>query len=341
MININKNANIKTRVFWWNVFLKIIFLAFLFYFLNKEFFENQNLKASLDYFLINFEKGNILFFLFCILLMPLNWLLESYKWKILVNPFERMSLSRSFKGVLSGISVAILTPNRIGEYGGRMLLVEAINNWKAVISTLISSYAQNIWNIGFGLIAAMFFLATNDILEGYLYFSGVALSILLLFALLLIYFEIELATKVLNRWRKNKYISKALNHLILLEKYDRIILSKVLLGSFLRYFTYFFQYYFILRFFGLDVGFLEGFMGIGTIFLIQTSIPLPPIFGFFARGQIALLVWNNPDYNELSILGASYALWVINLIIPSILGNIIIISSNLTRTLGIVKNGKS
>ena len=268
-------------------------------------------------------------------MMPINWFLESGKWKLLVDPFEKISFIKSLKAILSGISIALLTPNRIGEYGGRMVMVEAKNNWKAVISTIVSSIAQNIWNIGLGLIAAMLFLRKNGALESYLFWSGLIVSTLFLLVIVIIYFNMKWINVLLKKWKSNRWINKALFHLSLLEKYQHKTLLKVLLLALVRYAVYFLQYYFILKFFGLEVNLIAGFIGIATIFLVQTSLPLPPIVGFLARGEIALLVWEGMEFNSLSILGASYALWFLNLIIPSIIGSVIILSSDLWRSLGL------
>jgi uncharacterized membrane protein len=39
-----------------------------------------------------------------------------------------------------------------------------------------------------------------------------------------------------------------------------------------------------------------------------------------ARGEIALILWKFYGVNELSILAASYGLWVINLVMPALVG---------------------
>ena len=283
----------------------------------------------------NLNKGELIYLTVCVLLMPLNWICESIKWRHLVLPFEKITYSQSFKAIMSGISVALLTPNRIGEYGGRMVMVSAENNWKAVISTLISSYAQNIWNIGLGLIAAMLLLNTRGNLDSYLFGTSLTLSILFLILIIIFFFNINLVNRILKPWKEKKYVGKALKHLSILKQYEVKLLLKVLLWAFLRYSIYFVQYLLILKFFGLEVGLISGFIGIGTIFLVQTSLPLPPILGFLARGEIALLIWASSNLNELSVLAASYTLWILNLIIPSIVGLIIILTSNLWGTFGL------
>ncbi len=332
VIKSNKN------VLWWNLILKSVFIGVLLYFLYRQLFLNNDLSESWSHFKLNFQNGEQYFVFLCILLMPLNWAIESRKWQILVNPFEKISFFRSFKAILSGISIALLTPNRIGEYGGRMVMVEPQNNWRAVISTLISSFAQNIWNIGLGLLAAIVLMHQQGRMESYLYFSGLAVGLILLSLLIFLYFNIDLVTTILKRFKRFKVVEKSLFHLKLLKEYKSSQLLSVLALALLRYAVYMVQYLFILYFFGLEINLWSGLIGISTIFLVQTSLPLPPVLGFLARGEIALLVWEMYHFNELSILASSYILWFLNLIIPSIAGALIILSSNLTRTLGLSRN---
>jgi hypothetical protein len=330
--------NSKKTVFYWNLVLKSIFGLILIYFLYRQLILNNDLSLSWKHFVDHLEDRMTIFILACLALMPLNWSLESKKWQLLVLPFEKISFYRSFKAILSGISIALLTPNRIGEYGGRMVMVEAKNNWKAVISTLISSYAQNIWNIGLGLLSAMILLHQRGELNSYLYSSGIIVSTLFLALLIIIYFNIDLTSSILRRFKRYKLVEKSLFHLKLLKQYSFKILFNVLLLALVRYLVYFLQYYLILHFFGLEISITNAFIGIATIFLVQTSLPLPPVLGFLARGEIALLVWQGFEFNELSILASSYILWFLNLIIPSILGAAIIFTSNLSRTLGLSRN---
>jgi len=68
--------------------------------------------------------GAIWLFLSVVILMPINWVLESLKWSWLVNGFQKFTLSQSIASVLAGVSMAILTPARLGEYGGRLVGID-------------------------------------------------------------------------------------------------------------------------------------------------------------------------------------------------------------------------
>ena len=118
----------------------------------------------------------------------------------------------------------------------------------------------------------------------------------------------------------------------MLRQYERRELFEALFWSFARYVIYSLQYYFMLRFFGIDVPFLRAASCIATIYLLQTSIPLPPVVGLLARGEVALKIWGLFTHNDLSILAATFSLWVINLIIPAFIGLVFILKANFFQT---------
>jgi len=95
-----------------------------------------------------------------------------------------------------------------------------------------------------------------------------------------------------------------------------------------------------LQFFGVNAPFLEALAGISTVFLVQTSIPLPPVTGLLTRGQVALFVWSFFGGNEISVLAATYSLFVINLILPALIGAVFILKTNVLKSLGYANESK-
>jgi hypothetical protein len=93
-----------------------------------------------------------------------------------------------------------------------------------------------------------------------------------------------------------------------------------------------------LQFFGIKVNLLEGFAGISSIFLIQTGVPLSAGLALLARGEIAVFVWSHFGANELSVLAATFGLFIINLILPALWGAIIIAKINTSKPSGYEKN---
>jgi hypothetical protein len=77
-----------------------------------------------------------------ILLVFVNWGLEARKWQLLMKGIQPMNFITAFKSVLCGVTLSLNTPNRIGEYGGRILFVNDGNRLKAVTLSIAGSISQ-------------------------------------------------------------------------------------------------------------------------------------------------------------------------------------------------------
>ena len=118
----------------------------------------QDLGLIWDNFMARWNWRNAWLIGLAVVLMPVCWLFEAAKWRMLMGPVLKMNLREALRAVLGGISISLFTPNRIGEYGGRVLFVPSKYNWWAVIATLVGSFAQNLVNIAIGLAGVMIFL---------------------------------------------------------------------------------------------------------------------------------------------------------------------------------------
>jgi hypothetical protein len=107
--------------------------------------------------------------------------------------------------------------------------------------------------------------------------------------------------------------------------------------SLARLSIYVLQFYLLLLFFGIHVDIKIAISAILVSYLIQTGVPLPPFLAFIARGEIALFVWEKFAENELSILASSYSLWVINILIPALIGLIVLFKLNILKSYGYAK----
>jgi len=294
----------------------------------------ENLKALWQEFQKQVREGEIIWLILTIVFLPINWLLETQKWRVLLSPVVKLPLWRSFKGIMAGVTVSIFTPNRVGEYGGRVLLVDPKHNWHAVVATLVGSLSQLAALLTCGLIGLLYFawrfLQVEPMVLQVVLLFGVSLLGLLFFS----FFNIDLVIPVVKRIPLVQRFKKQLKFLKVLKKYSSKLLSKALALSFLRYLTYSVQFFFLLRFFGINASFFEALAGISTVFLLQTSIPMPPIFGLVARGPVAVYVYGFFGGNEISILAATYSLFVINLVLPSLIGAVFILKTNVLKSLG-------
>lgn len=317
-----------------NLSIKIIISSLLVWAIYRQVFAQHDAKALWQNLILHFNYPNFFWLMLVVLLAPMNIALESFKWKKLTEPFIDLGFSQIFKAVLSGISIAIFTPNRVGEYGGRILFVPAEYNWKAVIATLVGSLAQLLVLLSAGLVGLMFFTTQFIPSEMPVLPLVVSMGTVVIGVMFFCFFNIDLLIPVAKRIPFIHTFHRFLKHLLVLRNYSRKELGAALGFAFLRYLTYSLQYYFLLKFYGLPVPFLLGLAGIATIFFVQASIPLPPVMGLLARGEIAIFIWGFFSEDQVAILAATFTLFVINVVVPALLGLVFIVQANILKSLG-------
>jgi len=109
-----------------------------------------------------------------------------------------------------------------------------------------------------------------------------------------------------------------------------VFASTLLVGLlFVRYSVYLGQYVLLIFFFGVTDQLIPAMLGVSTLFFLQSNLPLPPALSVLARGEMAIFLWSVFTSNVLGIVAATFSLWIINLVIPSILGAAIISQADL------------
>ena len=251
-----------------------------------------------------------------ILLMPVNWFLETWKWHTYLSIHAKVSFGRSFKAVTSGIALSLFTPNRIGEYGGRILFMPYAIRWPVVFSTLMGSMSQNLVAFSAGIIS--FALLFKGLL--FLKIAGFAA----VFIAALFYFNMHFAGSVVCRLKVHSFFKKLSNQLSHLKDYSKGILVRTLLLASIRYGIYTLQFVLLLIAFEPGVPVLNLFLGVSCLYFFHTVMPMPPVADVLARTNIALILWSGTGMSELSISLASFIVWMINLLIPAVLGSLAI-----------------
>ena len=325
---------------WWNVVLKIAVSLSLIYLIYRQVVAKEDLISLIYSIRTQLATANPLWLIATILLIPFNFIFENMKWRVLLKSVQPTSFWTSMKSILCGSTLGIVTPNRLGEYGGRVLYMNPEDNWKAVYATAVGNLAQMIVLLTFGWIGALIFFNAQLEIPTLLTSGSIFLGMAGLALLGLLYFNIDLVINLVNRLPflrkvKNRVRRlKAMQHLEILRSYDASVLNKALGLGFVKYSVYTTQYLLLLYFFVIDVPVIFALAGIASIYLIQTSIPLPAFIGLVARGELALLMWGYYSENPAHILGATFTLWILNLLIPAILGLLLIYKVNILKSLG-------
>jgi uncharacterized membrane protein YbhN (UPF0104 family) len=261
-----------------------------------------------------------------IALMFVNWSIEAIKWKISVRKIQVVSFFKAFRAVLSGLSFSVSTPNRVGEYLGRLLYMDAGNKLKTISITIVGSISQLIITLLMGCIGLIAIrsnietahLITPIWMEVILYGVIVVLIVLTLF-----YFRLSWIIRWVDRLPGSRRFAYLVNAL---EDFDATLLAKLLSLSLLRFIVFIVQYYLLFRLFDVQLLWWQGFWSVSVSFLVMAVIPTFAIAELGLRGRISLLLTGLFSANTAGIIFATAGIWFINLIIPAIAGSLLILS---------------
>lgn len=317
------NKNIKI---FFNYFLGPLLFAWLSYSIYRQIKEQPNLEISWQRIRQSFNSTLAWNLVAVVLLMIVNWSIETWKWMISVQRVQPVKFFTAFKAVLSGVSFSVSTPNRVGEYVGRVLYMEEGNRLKAISLTIMCSISQLIITLLMGCIGLFFLMErikTSEIVSLLwvkVMFYGVLLVLLIL---TLFYFRVSWLIKWIDRLpgsRRYTYLVEAL------EYFNATLLWRLLSLSAVRFLVFGIQYYLLFRLFGVDVNWWQSFWTVSTIFLVLAIIPTIALAELGVRGEISLKLMGLFSANGLGIGLTTATAWFINLVIPAIAGSLLILS---------------
>lgn len=256
------------------------------------------------------------FILIAVALMPVNWLLESFKWFLIINKAEKISYFTSIKATLSGLSVSILFPFRIGEYLGRINYIK--KKRLGVLLTVVGSMTQLIATLLFGVLAL--FLVEQSLFTDYhiKWISWLTVSAVFTIIIGLKFFPIWI--KNLIKWDKAKKVFTQMSRITSIQ-----LLFKIQLLSMLRYLVFTSQYMLFFYAFGFEISMLYLFSIIALMYLATTAIPVNQIVELGTSKSLILvsLISTLVELNEygtcwIAVIG--FSIWLLNIVVPSLIG---------------------
>jgi hypothetical protein len=262
-------------------------------------------------------------------LMFANWALEARKWQLAIGTIERLPFLRAWKAVFSGTTFSFFMPNRMGEYMGRILYLPEGKRVQAISLTIMCSMGQTMvtWVAGIaGLIYFSQFMPQNDQLnpslvfwmKTVLYFTVGGAIVLTIF-----YFRLAWLVKWLERIRS---LQKLVTYVRVLESFNATILLRILSLCITRYGVFIAQYYLLFDVFNVPLTLGQVFVSISVVFLILSIVPA---IGFLTelgvRWKASIEVVQLFSNNVTGILATSFTVWIVNLVIPALIGSLLIL----------------
>jgi hypothetical protein len=301
------------------LFIKVVIGLLSFWVIYAKLSGNVYLKGELSKW--GYQSDIYLSLLVVLILMPLNWGIESYKWKLVTKQLESISYQTALKSIFSGICIGNIAPGRSMEFLARIYFFKSENKPSATILHFINGMFQMIITLSVGFIAASSKL--GDVrASSYFFYIILAGAIILIACFCWIILHPTRIQKKLGfiKWFKNK-------EAIGLKPFSKTLLLKVLSLSIIRYMVFTLQFYLIYQVLSPQS---EGvFASIAMYFMLTSIIPMISVIEPSIRAAIALFVFSGTANNEVSVILSSTVVWIINVVIPSIIGYMIILKEKI------------
>jgi hypothetical protein len=304
------NSKSLTKKSLWTTIIKIVVASGAFLFIAFKI-ADQIKKGQL----FKLEDIQPVYLAFVFILLFANWFIESLKWKYLVKPFQSISIEKSIHSVLIGLTVSLFTPNRIGEFAGRIINLHPENRLKGTMATWIGSYSQILAILLFGSVSCIILPLPFSWVNGYMSFIRLSLVIILIVGLIGYFF--------IDRWIEKicfKRLEKFNPLIMTAQIYPKQVLFRVLTLSVLRYLVFTVQFYLLLCFTGIDLPFIPAFCAISLIYLSMTVIPTIALAELGIRGSIALIFLSPLAPYPTQIVATTILIWIINIALPALTG---------------------
>lgn len=248
--------------------------------------------------------------LYSMMLLSINIGFEAFKWYWMVKKFyPSLGYWKAYQAILTGSASAFITPQKIGDYVGRLLYIPPKSRVSATIATVLDRFSQ----LGATFIFTIF--ATF-----YLQFSSFYIIIIFLITLI---FHIAL-------WNASRcffYISHLVPKIAFLnDTFHQIPISLQVFTSFLsvgRFVVFLAQYILIFKAFGI---YQDNLWALCCLtFFIKSLVPSVAFSELGIREGVAIWIFNTySNIEEAIVFQVTFILFIINTLIPATIGSLLI-----------------
>ena len=243
-----------------------------------------------------------------LLLTFFNLFCETRKWQLLIAD-KTLTQRRAFIQVLSGMCSGFITPNRLGEFAGRIHNMPAEKRKRAVVMTFTGSTIQGTITVLFGIIGIanfpVFPYHLTDLKTNLLLISSVLLVGTILF------FIYGNNPGMLVRFRLSLREIRSLRSPIVM---------KVFIFALFRYIIFSTQFVIALYFLGYEGSLFICYTGVFLLYFCQSYIPGTAFGELGIRELLAVFIFGSFLENPLLAAVAALLVWFANIAIPVLVG---------------------
>ncbi len=245
-----------------------------------------------------------------LLLGVLNILVESMKWRYLMKPFEQINWRIAVSSVFTGLSLAVVTPNRIGDLAGKAYQLKTTSKIKGVCIALLGHAAQFVIIFMIGAFAMSSFFSIQQF---HFKIGLIVLSIVVL----VLYMKID---KFIAWLAQIRFLTKTIMAFEGLAVFGFKQKMYLLFLSLLKYQVFVAQFYLLLILFGVEIPLEHALNALFCTYFVQLFVPSFLLLELGVRGAAAVYFIGHYSTMVAGILMASYTLWVLNIGLPALIG---------------------
>jgi uncharacterized membrane protein YbhN (UPF0104 family) len=287
---------------------------------------NQKNLIEFEHLIHQIDPLTIRLILFAVvLLMFVNWFLEVIKWRFLSRRIEKLSIWKATKSVFCGLTWAIFTPNRIGEYGGRVMLLKPENRATGAVAMGVGLFAQLVLTSVFGALSIAWFVTTFIDTPTSVDFGIWIIAVIYALAFVILYFNVSWVDYLVG---KVKFLQKIKPFFAVLEDFSVRELAYVLFLSAFRFAIFTSQYIILMLVILPDLPIVSMVLMIFIMFFIQSAVPSLDIFDFSVRSFVASNLYAYITTQEIAVMAIVSCVWFVNLIFPAIIGSFFVFNVN-------------
>ena len=299
-------VNDKTKQFL-ILLLKLLIVGGAFYFIYDRLASEEQL-SWLQFQQLLTEKASVTSVFIILLFSFLNRYVEILKWQNLVAVIRPITIGESTKQVLGALTLALFTPNGIGEYAGKALFFEKENTKKVLFLNLICNGIQMALTVIFGTFGLLYFNANYNILTPK---TVLVISFISFLIFLFLFF--------LKKINIKGYSLEKLIHKI--NKIPKAIHQKNIVLAIIRYFIFSHQYYFLFLLLDVQLPYVLLMATITSVYFLASSLPSFQFLDFAVKGSVAVFFFGKLGVNEWIVVFISTLMWFLNTVLPVIIGS--------------------
>lgn len=283
----------------WGLSLAVLLVLFTLLYRNRFVFTQVTLdgvvEVGIAFFAVLFLTG-------------LNLYCEVRKWQVLVN-YPDLSDREAFRQVLSGMCSGFITPNRLGEFAGRMYLMPSAIRDKAFAMTFTGSTLQAAVTCTFGIVGILLYpIFPHQLTDIRTNLFMMSIGLLFGLVLLLVYMK---KPSLFTRFSISVKHIRSIGYKMVVRAFS---------WAFLRYMVFATQLVIALWILGFNGSLVECYAGAFLLYFCQSYIPGSAFGELGIRELLATFIFGSFMANPLLGALAALIVWACNIGIPVMLG---------------------